>query len=368
MFKENKEKTKGITLIALVVTVVILVILASISINLVLNSGLVNRSQNSKELHELQREKERLELIKGEVASDTNHVGKVTVDTYVEELINQGITTEGETTDNGDGSNTVITDTGYSVLIEPKGEKDVEIIIEGKAGQLPPRIKKVELERDEEGTKLTVKVDAVRTECATYKYYYKTVGGEYGEAVYIGENANYTIENVSKDETYTVKVEASNEYGMSQKETNEFLGSSSFRAGTYIWYEKPDGDRLKCFILHSKGNREHAEACAVTEVATYSVGVEGKTSSSYSQCQNSINNFLKNINEVPQSLLNPSMATFARALYTKSDGSSYNYNIPSGGNYLHITNVPEMEEDILQMKELGFPIEINGDKVLTRSD
>jgi len=62
------------------------------------------------------------------------------------------------------------------------------------------------------------------------------------------------------------------------------------------------------------------------------------------------------------------MATFARALYTKSDGSSYNYNIPSGGNYLHITNVPEMEEDILQMKELGFPIEINGDKVLTRSD
>ena len=234
MFKENKEKTKGITLIALVVTVVILVILASISINLVLNSGLVNRSQNSKELHELQREKERLELIKGEVASDTNHVGKVTVDTYVEELINQGITTEGETTDNGDGSNTVITDTGYSVLIEPKGEKDVEIIIEGKAEQLPPRIKKVELERDEEGTKLTIKVDAVRTEGATYKYYYKIVGGEYGEAVYAGESASFTIEGISKDETYTIKVEVSNEYGISKiliASTAKSIGQIPAQAG-----------------------------------------------------------------------------------------------------------------------------------------
>lgn len=228
MFKENKEKTKGITLIALVVTVVILVILASISINLVLNSGLVNRSQNSKELHELQREKERLELIKGEVASDTNHVGKVTVDTYVEELINQGITDESEVTNNEDGSKTVITDTGYSVLIEPVGENDVKITIEGKVGELPPRIKHVELTREEE-TKLVIKVEAVRTEGAVYKYYYKTTTGDYGEAVYSGPNASYTIEGILPDEVYTVKVEVSNENGSAIEIVSEPLVASKLK-------------------------------------------------------------------------------------------------------------------------------------------
>ena len=358
MFKENKEKTKGITLIALVVTVVILVILASISINLVLNSGLVNRSQNSKELHELQREKERLELIKGEVASDTNHVGKVTVDTYVEELINQGITTEGETTDNGDGSNTVITDTGYSVLIEPKGEKDVEIIIEGKAEQLPPRIKKVELERDEEGTKLTIKADAVRTEGATYKYYYKIVGGEYGEAVYAGESASFTIEGISKDETYTIKVEVSNEYGISKKETTEILGVNSLREGTYIWYEKPDGDRLKCFILHEKSKREHIEACTLSEVTNYTVGVEGKTSLTVNQTHATISNFREKINEVPRSLLNTDFAIFARALFTQKDGSFISHYMGAGEYFLNPSEAPDIGEDCKSLHDLNYPWEV----------
>lgn len=223
------KKCKAITLIALVVTIVILIILATISVNIVMNGGLINRSQRGKELHELQREKERLELIKGEVASNSNHVGKVTVDTYVEELIKQGITVEGEVTDNGDGSKTVITDTGYSVTIEPRGDKDVEIIIDGKAGQLPPRIKNIELARDEDKTKLNVRVETIRGEGATYKYYYKAEGEEYGEAVYTGPDSEYTIEGLSEDKKYTIKVEASNEYGVSVKVVSEPLAINDLK-------------------------------------------------------------------------------------------------------------------------------------------
>lgn len=321
MFKENREKTKGITLIALVVTVVILVILASISINLVLNGGLINRSQSGKELHELQREKERLELIKGEVASDTNHVGKVTVDTYVEELINQGITTEGETTDNGDGSKTVITDTGYSVLIEPKGEKDVEIIIEGKAGQLPPRIKKVELERDEEGTKLTVKVDAVRTEGATYKYYYKTVGREYGESVYTGESASFTIEGISKEEIYTVKVEVTNEFGTAIKIVSEPLKASQLKGATYVWYIDANGEKRKCAVLNGEGDGEQIEIVTVEPVETLTLGAPTSDQAGANVGKGHFDNLKSILGEVAEKTLNSSLSSNSRTLFGQYDKS-----------------------------------------------
>lgn len=49
------EKTKdisGITLVALVVTIVILIILATISVNIVMNGGLIDKAQRGKELYE----------------------------------------------------------------------------------------------------------------------------------------------------------------------------------------------------------------------------------------------------------------------------------------------------------------------------
>lgn len=125
------KNNKGITLIALVVTIIILVILVAISINLVLNSGLVLSAGNSAKLHGLEEEKERLELVKADVSSDERHAGIVTVEYYVQELIKQGIVAEDKITDNEDGSKTVITDRGYKVRISQNGEKDITISIEG---------------------------------------------------------------------------------------------------------------------------------------------------------------------------------------------------------------------------------------------
>ena len=51
--KDIKEKVEGITLIALVITVVILIILATVSLNVVLGEGgLVDRAQQAKNLTE----------------------------------------------------------------------------------------------------------------------------------------------------------------------------------------------------------------------------------------------------------------------------------------------------------------------------
>ena len=48
------QESSGITLIALVVTIIILIILATISVNLILgDKGIINRSQKSKEEYEI---------------------------------------------------------------------------------------------------------------------------------------------------------------------------------------------------------------------------------------------------------------------------------------------------------------------------
>jgi len=216
--KITTRQGKGITLIALVVTIVILIILATISVNLVLNGGLVNRTQSGKEMHELERERERLELVKVDVASNTNHIGKVTVDTYVEELVNQGITVEDEIMDNGNGSKTVITDTGYSVLIEPVGENDVKITIEGKAGQLPPRIRQVNV--DVELDSIKVKVEAIRAD--KYNYEYKEADKIENETwiTVKGEESSVIITEIDTNKDYIIRVKAINEHGEVTKEVN----------------------------------------------------------------------------------------------------------------------------------------------------
>ncbi len=64
MFIKNKIKTeKGITLVALVVTVVVLLILAGVSIRLVLdNNGIISRAGDAKDKHEQGRENDQTDL------------------------------------------------------------------------------------------------------------------------------------------------------------------------------------------------------------------------------------------------------------------------------------------------------------------
>ena len=70
-------KTNGITLIALVITIVILIILATVTINFVFGEdGLIARAEQSAEISEITSILEAMELAKAEAAID----GKGTVD------------------------------------------------------------------------------------------------------------------------------------------------------------------------------------------------------------------------------------------------------------------------------------------------
>ena len=63
--KKTFKSTKGITLIALVVTIVVLLILAGVSVNALFgNSGIINKAKEAKELYEQKQQEESEEINK----------------------------------------------------------------------------------------------------------------------------------------------------------------------------------------------------------------------------------------------------------------------------------------------------------------
>ena len=71
----EKEKIKlrnkrGITLVALVITIIVLIILAGVSINAVLNDGLIGNAKEVKSEYDVAKEKEKIALIDLEVQTD----------------------------------------------------------------------------------------------------------------------------------------------------------------------------------------------------------------------------------------------------------------------------------------------------------
>ena len=125
-------ENKGITLIALIMSIIILILLAGVTIGLVVGeNGLIAKVKLAVEMHELEAEKERLEVIKQTVA--INNEGTVTVDKYIDKLIDLGITTLDNVTDNKDESKQLITDKGFDVNVKPRGENDIIVTINGRA-------------------------------------------------------------------------------------------------------------------------------------------------------------------------------------------------------------------------------------------
>lgn len=86
--RKTKENIQGITLIALVVTIVVLLILAAVSISLLTGeNGVVTQAQDAKEETEIGEEKEKVELAATAAKGKTNW-GEITEENLAEELTN----------------------------------------------------------------------------------------------------------------------------------------------------------------------------------------------------------------------------------------------------------------------------------------
>ena len=133
---------KGITLIALVVTIVILLILAGISISLLFGkSGIITRAKKGQEIADVATAQEKLELIKSEIPIKILE-GKdstVNLNNYLEELNKDKNKKDCDVTniEKLNDINAEITISGkYKFIAKDEENGNVKIIYLGEAGGL----------------------------------------------------------------------------------------------------------------------------------------------------------------------------------------------------------------------------------------
>lgn len=125
---QKLKSNKAITLIALVVTIVVLLILAGISLNLVLgNNGLIKKSKDAKEETTVADEKEKVEM--AYVSAALKKLGDtVTAEELQTELDSSVGTGKTVVTSNGDGTlNVLFNETGHNYNVDEGTVEKVEI-------------------------------------------------------------------------------------------------------------------------------------------------------------------------------------------------------------------------------------------------
>ena len=134
--KRNKEKNivkkqTGITLIALVITIIVLLILAGVSIAMLTgNNGILTQANQAKENTKVATAKEKVQI---EAAGSLDNTGVFSKAKFKENLKENLKLTDSDIVDNADGTMTVKID-GYDVTVEGTTGKVTEIAISnGKA-------------------------------------------------------------------------------------------------------------------------------------------------------------------------------------------------------------------------------------------
>lgn len=190
-------RTSGITLIALVVTIVILLILAGITINLVLaDGGIFNKAEESKEAHEKGEAREKLELALADLQIDKHTESEYNENEYIDNRL-----AEGEMIATGD----MVIVNEYQFLIDRtvpkiidelgKGEFNESIQITANIGYTDYTNATITVEIAYEEEIDTVTIDGIE---AT-----KTEDGKYTRTV----NANKTYTIIAKDTEGKLQIE-----------------------------------------------------------------------------------------------------------------------------------------------------------------
>ena len=192
----------------MVVTIVVLLILAGITISLVFGSnGVIQKAQDSKEQTEIGEMREKLEMAKVPVYADGN--GSYKVQDYWGRIESEGLIADKtvDIIDNGDGTYEVTTTPGYvfEITVEPNKEIAENIIIGeciGKGENLSIGIRVVKK------TTNSIEIEVVRAEGASnFKYSIKKQGEEYGAAEEKSET-RHVFSGLTQGGIYTIKVEA----------------------------------------------------------------------------------------------------------------------------------------------------------------
>lgn len=203
--KTNK-KQKGITLIALVITIVILLILAGISINMLSGKdGILNRAKDAREKNDIATD---IETIKMEYLEFLIEISPetATINKFLEYLEKD----KGYFVDYGD-KNVELNGRLYTVKLEGK-----ELIVEyfKKAtvnSKNLPKITNLNVVVDKNSVEVTVGLD--KKEEITIKYVIAKEDGTIVKEVKEKDSLNEKFNDLETNTRYTITVEVTNQYG-----------------------------------------------------------------------------------------------------------------------------------------------------------
>ena len=224
--RKNYSVDEGITLIALVVTIVVLLILAGITISLVFGSnGVIKKAQEANENTKIAQVREQLELAKGPEYIEGN--GKYNPDSYFERIETEGIIGNKDTDviDNGDGTYEVTTTPGYifKITLVPSKDNVEDIQIEHIGKVDGPRIRNLKV-TNKTTNSITVEVETANAEGATYTYYYKKdEETDWKKAEEIKEKT-YTFRGLESNVIYNIKVRVEKDGKSAEREENIMTG------------------------------------------------------------------------------------------------------------------------------------------------
>ena len=118
---------KGISLIVLSITILVMAILAATAIISLEDSGIIGRSKNTVSKQNQQEEYTRLQVIKNGILTD--NLGEITADEYIIELQRQGLV-EGSATTDEFGNKVIKTKSGLDLYVKQDGSSDIKISFE----------------------------------------------------------------------------------------------------------------------------------------------------------------------------------------------------------------------------------------------
>ena len=243
--QKRKNKQKGITLIALVVTIVVLIILASVSINMLVGeNGIISMAQKARENTELAQIEEEKSL---NTLHDILQTGGeiVVIDKTVEEMKTERIYVQGNTQIHDDKGNKIVVPDGFKIAEDSGINVSEGIVIEdddrtedGNGEEKGNQFVWIPVSNiNHDGTNQITKTDGSQVEITLGRYTFLGDGTE--NLVQMGENyeeesmiSSYYKELVeSRNSNQSEKSDGTN---TTAKNLSEFIRSVKENGGYYI--------------------------------------------------------------------------------------------------------------------------------------
>ena len=200
------KNNKGITIISLVVTIIISIILAGVSINLILGeNGVLTKARNSQKTQDIARISELLELEKGQIGIENDL--KASLEGYINQIEKNGILNNKDIVDpeNIENGKCYIKMEGkYYYLLEQEGDNVKITYVER-----PLLLKLVTTQKsnhiDVIANLYNENLEELNSDGAEYEYTIKEEGKEYKETVKTSSK-EYTYEGLEQNKKYCIKV------------------------------------------------------------------------------------------------------------------------------------------------------------------